>query len=413
MSAEPQIRIAYLVSQYPAANHTFILREIVELRRLGLEIHVASIRPPDRPFESLSPQEQAEQRTTFYVKPVGIAGVLAANARTFVSSPFSYFGALAYALRLVGWDVRSAIFNVIYLAEAAVVAGWMRRQKLSHVHMHFTSTVGLLAQRLSPMRTSVTIHGPAEFDDPAGFYLPEKIRAFHLIIAISEFGRAELMRYSDSTQWAKFHVVRLGVDPTLYSPRPFPSNPSVFEILFVGRLAPVKAPQMLIAAFDHLARQMPGLHLRLVGDGPERPALERSVSKRGLSGQVTFEGWQNAGRVRAFYQQAGIVCLPSLAEGIPVVLMEAMAMEIPCVSTRVTGVPELIRDQIDGLLVSPSSQEELAAALERLVNDPQLRQRLGKSARLRIMEDYDLRRNTRQLAAAFREFAAGAEGPAS
>jgi colanic acid/amylovoran biosynthesis glycosyltransferase len=407
LSDSPQIRIAYLVSQYPAVTHTFILREIIELRRLGFDIRVASIRGPDRPLEQLASDEQEEQRATFYVKPKRAAGILAVNFRMLFKRPFRYLRSLAYAVGLAGLNARAALFNLAYFAEAAVVADWMRRQALSHIHMHFTSTVGLLALRMAPMRASVTIHGPDEFTDPTGFYLTEKIHAFHLLCTISEYGRSQLMRFSDHSEWAKFRVAHLGVDPTLYAPGPFRENPSPFEILFVGRLAPVKGPDILIAALDRLVRQGRRVRLRFAGDGPSRPGLERSTAERGLNQNVVFEGWQNAGRVRALYQQADIFALPSFAEGIPVVLMEAMSMEIPCVTTRITGIPELIRDQIDGLLVTPSSEEELAAAMERLLDNPDLRRQLGKSARQRILEHYDLRHNTGQLAAIFREFAAG------
>ena len=147
------------------------------------------------------------------------------------------------------------------------------------------------------------------------------------------------------------------------------------------------------------------MRLRFAGDGPDRAALERRVAERDLNRNVIFEGWQNPDDVRALYHEADIFALPSFAEGIPVVLMEAMAMEIPCVTTRITGIPELIRDQMDGLLVAPSSEEELAAAIARLMDDAELRRRLGKSARHQILENYDLRRNVAQLGSIFRESA--------
>jgi colanic acid/amylovoran biosynthesis glycosyltransferase len=400
----PSPRLAYLVSQYPAASHTFILREILELRRLGFDIQVASIRSADRPLDELAPEEQQEQRATFYVKPLGAVRIMAVNVLMFCRRPVSYLSAVAYSLRLAGLDARAALFNLAYLAEAAVIVDWMRRQRLSHVHMHFTSTVGLLAARLAPLRLSATIHGSDEFMDPRGFYLAEKIRAFHLLCTISEYGRSQLMRFSDLTQGSKFRVARLGVDPALYTPRPFRENPSPFEILFVGRLVPVKGLFILVAAVDRLVRQGRSIHLRIAGDGPDRAGLERNVAERGLNSHVIFEGWQNSDSVRALYRAADLFVLPSFAEGIPVVLMEAMAMEIPCVATRITGIPELIRDQVDGLLVTPSSAEELAAAMARLMDDPKLRRGLGTSARQRILENYDLQGNTGQLGSIFREF---------
>jgi colanic acid/amylovoran biosynthesis glycosyltransferase len=391
------------VSQYPAANHTFILREIMQLRRMGMDIQVASIRAPDRPFERLTADEQNEQSATFYIKAAGVSGLLGANLRVFFSRPFSYLRTLAYALRLASLDVRTSLFNLFYFAEALIFADWMRRERLSHVHMHFSSNVGLLARRLLPMRTSVTIHGPDEFTEPASFHLREKIEAFDLLCTISEYGQSQLMRFSEQTQWRKFRVCRLGVDPAVYVPRPFRENPSPAEILFVGRLAPVKGPHILIAAVDVLIREGRAVHVKFAGDGPHRAELERDVAQRGLDRFVTFEGWQNADSVLALYQQADVFALPSFAEGIPVVLMEAMAMEIPCVTTCITGIPELIRNEVDGLLVTPSSAELLAGAIGRLLDDRDLRLRLGKSGRQRVLQDFDLSRNTALLAEALRE----------
>jgi len=366
---------------------------------MGFDIPVASIRAAD----PMSPEDRDEAAATFYVKPRGVAGILSTNLRVLFQRPLQYLRAMLYAVRLSRGNLRTAFFNLAYLAEAAVVVDWMEREKLSRLHMHFTTTVGLLAARLAPMQLSATIHGPAEFDDPAGFYLAEKIRAFGLVCAISEFGRRQLQKFSQPTEWAKFQVARLGVDPALYSPRPFRENPSPFEILFVGRLTAVKGPEMLVAAMDRLVREGRPVRLRFVGDGPERGALDRAVAERGLSAHIIFEGWRNAEQVRAFYQQADIFALPSFAEGIPVVLMEAMAMEIPCVSTRITGIPELIRDSVDGLLVAPGVADELARAIARLMDDSGLRLEIGRAGRQRVIEDFDLRKNTARLADIFRQ----------
>jgi colanic acid/amylovoran biosynthesis glycosyltransferase len=398
--------MAYLVSQYPAASHTFILREILQLRRMGFDVRVASITNPDRPFERLTPGEQAEQSATFYVKNVGITGLLAASTRIFFSRPLAYLRTLIYAFRLASLDMRAMLFNFLYFAEAVVFVDWMRRQNLSHVHIHFSSTVGLLAKRLLPIRASVTIHGSDEFTEPTRFYLREKVETFDLLCAISQYGRSQLMRFSDQRHWNKLRVCRLGVDPAVFVPRPPRQAPSPAEILFVGRIVPVKGAHILLAALDRLVREGRAVVLRFAGDGPHQADLERDVTKRGLKDHVIFEGWQNPAGVFALYQHTDIFALASFAEGIPVVLMEAMAMEIPCVATWVTGIPELIRNDVDGLLVVPSSEEQLAAALARLLDDPQLRERLGKSARKRVLDDFDLNRNTAQLAQIFREFQA-------
>jgi colanic acid/amylovoran biosynthesis glycosyltransferase len=391
-------RIAYLVSQYPAVSHTFVLREIRGLRALGVDVLVASIRAPDRPSEQLTVEEQDELRAAFYIKPAGIAAAVTANVRTLLLRPLGYASALAYALYL-------GPKNLLYFAEAVVFADWMRSQRLEQVHMHFTTTVGLLARRIRPMRTSATIHGSDEFIDPKGFHLAQKVEAFDLVCSISDYGHSQLMRCSDARNWGKLRVARLGVDVGVYAPRPFRYNPAPFEILAVGRLAAVKGLHVLIAAFHRLIRENRTALLRIAGDGPERAALEDDVARRGLQGKVVFEGWQSPEQLRDLYSRSDAVALASFAEGIPVVLMEAMAMEIPCVATCITGIPELIRNEVDGLLVPPADEAGLACALARLIDDSDLRLRLGKSARQRVLEHYDLHRNTAVLADLLREVA--------
>jgi glycosyltransferase involved in cell wall biosynthesis len=249
------------------------------------------------------------------------------------------------------------------------------------------------------IQTSATIHGSDEFSDPAKYYLKEKIESLDLLRTISEYGRGQLTRLADPAHASKVRVSRLGVDPKVYSPRLFRWNPSPFEILCVGRLVAAKGLHILMAAVERLVREGRAVQLRIAGDGPARQGLERDVAERALTRHVIFEGWQNAAGVAALYQQADIFALPSFAEGIPVVLMEAMAMEVACVATSIAGIPELIRNEVDGLLVEPANEEELAAALARLLDEPQLRLRLGKSARRRVVKCFDLSRNTAEFAA--------------
>ena len=195
----------------------------------------------------------------------------------------------------------------------------------------------------------------------------------------------------------------LGVDLIVFSPRPFRENPAPFEVICVGRLAPAKAQQILIQATETLVKEGYDVRLRLVGDGPDRHRLEQYVTACKLSKHVVFEGALNQDRVRELYRQADIFALASFAEGVPVVLMEAMAMEIPCVATCITGIPELIRDGLDGLLVPPSDASALAEAIARLMDDANLRRRLGLAGRRRVLEKYDLTRNTERQARLFRQ----------
>jgi glycosyltransferase involved in cell wall biosynthesis len=375
-------------------SHTFVLREIRGLRELGLDVHVASIRPADRAIEQMSAEEQEECRATFYIKAQGAAGVLTALLRV---PPWRLLTAVVCAFRLARGRPRVLLRNLFYLAEAAIFCDWLKRERLTRVHMHFTTTVGLLATYLAPLKTSATIHGSAEFIDPRGFYLPEKVAAFDRVCAISDYGRTRLERISATEHHARLRVSRLGVDSRVYSARPFRYNPARFEILCVGRLARGKGQNVLIAALDRLRREGYAVSLRLVGDGDQRAALESLAQAHRLEDVVIFEGWQNVQRVQACYQQADLFALASEAEGIPVVLMEAMAMEIPCVATDVMGIPELIRHEVDGLLVPAPAPEAFAQTIARLLSDGELRLRLGKAGRQRVLEHYELAKNTAVL----------------
>jgi colanic acid/amylovoran biosynthesis glycosyltransferase len=398
------IRIAYLVSTYPAISHTFILREIKRLRQSNFDIHVASINSPDWPAQSMTSEEQEETGATFYVKREGIRGAALAHLSLLTRSPTSYFSGLWFALRLAGTDLHRLLFAVFYFFEAVILGRWMESRGLRHLHVHFAnaaSTVGLIASRTFPIEFSLTVHGPDEFYDVLGFRLAEKIAGASFACCIGQFARSQLMRLSPPREWDKLEVGPLGVDPHLFAPRPFRSSPATFEILCVGRLVPAKGQHVLIAAIKRLVQSTPNLLLRLVGDGPDRPALERAIATADMGRYVVLEGSVNQDRIRDFYRQADIFVLASFAEGVPVVLMEAMAMEIPCVSTYVAGTPELIRSDIDGILVPPSDERELANAIKRLIDDSALRHRLGTAARRRVMEKYDLDRNVSRLAQIF------------
>ena len=396
------MRLAYLVSQYPAINHTYILREIRTLRTIGFDIDVISVRPPDRLPEKLSAEELEELRETYTVLTAGAGAILAAHVLTFLKRPLAYLTGLWEAVRLSGGDPRKAISNIIYFGEAVVIGHRLVRLGLRHLHCHFTSTVALFVARIFPVTYSVTIHGPGEFNDVRGFHLAHKVARARFVCAISFYGRSQLMKASEPRYWDKLEVNPLGVDCTRFLPPPHRRDQNPFEVLCVATLTPSKGLPLLIGAVDRLVRQGRSIHLRLVGDGPDRQDLESAIARRGLEGHVTLEGNCNQDRVQAFYRETDLFALASFAEGIPVVLMEAMAMEIPCVATWITGIPELIRHGVDGWLVPPGDEEQLADAIAKLMDDPELRRKLGRSARIRVQEKYDLERNTGRLAEIYR-----------
>lgn len=394
-------RFAYLVSQYPAFNHTFILREIRSLRQQGFTIPVVSIRACDRNATHLTSEEREELDQTWYVKPIGIFGLLLQALLVAFTRPAGFLAGLALCIRLAGWDLLRQARYAFYFLEAAAAARYLHGLGISHFHVHFSSTVGLLMTRIFPLTMSMTIHGPDEFNDPAGFHMADKVSASRVVVAISSYCRSQLLRFSRPADWDKVAVARLGVNPAIFQPRPHRDHPERFELLCVGRLAPAKAQLILIRACRRLAENGRRFRLRIVGEGPDRPALEAEIDRLALAGPVVLTGALNQDQVRALYQECDIFVLGSFAEGVPVVLMEAMATEIPCVSTYIAGIPELITDSVDGLLVPASDEERLAVAVEQLLDDSGLRQRLGRQGRVRVMEQYDLERNVERLGKLF------------
>ncbi|HZD49241.1 MAG TPA: glycosyltransferase family 4 protein [Silvibacterium sp.] len=398
--------LAYLVSQYPTLSMTFVLREVLYLRRMNFHIDVASVNPPDRPRDRLTASEAAETEHTYYLKPHGIPGAFAAHGKTLLKHLPGYLRGAALALRLGGLDLKRLAMNLMYLTEALMVGVWMERNGQRHVHAHLgqqAATVGMYVRRVFNVGLSMTVHGPDEFYDAQGQYLAEKVAAADFVVCISFFARSQLMKFSPYEHWSKLVVSRLGVDPAVFEPRPAREPSDTFEILCVGRLTPSKGQHILIDTVGRLVAQGRRVRLRIIGAGPDASSLEKSATALRESGAVIFEGAVNQDRIRGFYSTADVFCLPSFAEGIPVVLMEAMAMEIPCVSTQIAGIPELIRNGVDGLLVAASDIDGLTDALARLMDDPALRERLGRSGRQRVLEHYNLQSNVEKLAAIFAE----------
>jgi glycosyltransferase involved in cell wall biosynthesis len=399
------VAVAYLLSQYPMLSMIFVIREVLQLRGLGFQIDVASINTPDRPNRELTADESGEAARTHYILAQGAAGALAAHAAALFSRPAGYLRGWAEVLRLGRLDLHRLGMLAAYLTEALMVGRWMRRIGRNHLHVHLGSqaaTVGLLAKRVFGFGFSMTVHGPDEFYDVRGQFLSEKIVAADFIFCISHFARSQLMKLSPYGCWEKLHVSRLGVDPDVFAPRaPGRDAGAPFEVLCVGRLTPAKGQHVLIDAMKLLKDQGRAVRLRIVGEGPDGTSLRAQAGRLNLGDTITFEGAVNQDRIRVFYSQADCFCLPSFAEGIPVVLMEAMAMGIPCVTTHITGIPELITHRETGLLTAPADVTGLAANIAALMDEPDLAVRISGAGRAKVVADYDLARNTQVLAALF------------
>jgi len=398
-------RLVYLLSRYPAVSHTFFLNEIRELRKLGFSIDVASINPPDRDRTRMPEEEAREAERTLYIKSTGMLKALWIACGTLLLHPGVFLRGLRAALGLDRTNLRATVFALFYFGEAMVLGNWMRQNKQKHLHIHFcgpVATVGMIACLAWRFTYSLTVHGPDEFFDTEKFYLREKIENARFVFCISEFCRSQLMRIASPEHWKKMQVVRLGVDPSVFNAaHRKKTHNEMLEIICVGRLVPAKGQLILLQAAARLESQGSPVRVRLVGDGPDRAHLEAFTVEKHLC--VIFEGAKNHEEVRHLLESADIFALASFAEGVPVALMEAMAMEIPCVSTIIAGIPELIRDGLDGLLVPASSSEALADALKSLINDSNLRDSIGAAGARHVNDRYNLRNNIQTLAAALNE----------
>jgi glycosyltransferase involved in cell wall biosynthesis len=397
--------MAYLVSRYPAISHTFILREIQRLRALGHTIFTASVNPPDRSIDAMEGYERQEAEDTFYIKAQGAVGALKSLLFWCVKSPIRLYRTVRLGLQL--GKNGSWLYGLAYTAEAALVARWMTQHELRFLHVHFGSvgaTVGVLVKQLVHCHLSYTIHGPDEFDDVFGQHLPLKMQEADSVVCISQFAKGQLMRISHPDHWHKLQVCRLGVDPAQFTYAERAINKSPVELLCVGRLSSAKAQILIVQACASLRDEGLNFSLTMVGEGPDRTRIEQAIKQLRLEGHVHLTGALNQEAVRAHFARADIFVLASLAEGIPVVLMEAMSSGVPCVSTPVNGIPELIQHERTGLLATPGDVDSLTTQLRRLILEPLLRRSLAQAAHAKVLADFDLNRNVAQLSQIFSQF---------
>jgi colanic acid/amylovoran biosynthesis glycosyltransferase len=404
----PTRRMAYLSAQHPMLSMIFIVREIAQLEQLGFDIEVASVNNSDRPRDKLTPIEAAQADKTYYIKAHGLSGALAAHAHTLFTRPLRYLRGWREAVKLSRLDLKALAMQCLYLTEAVMLGRWMQRRQLAHVHVHLGSqpaTVGLLAKHVFDIGLSITVHGADEFYDAWRQHLPQKVATADFIVCISNFARSQLMFVSDYRDWHRLVVCRLGIDVSHFEPRPYARTRAdqPFHILCVGRLSPAKGQQLLIEALARLRDMGRPVTLNIVGGGANMPVLQALVQEHQLTDVVTLTGPVNQDRIREHYQRADCFAMASFAEGVPVVLMEAMSMQIPCVTSHITGIPELITHDENGLLAPPSDVAGLVEQLDRLIADPALARRLGEAARRQVQQHYDLQDNVAKLAAIFAE----------
>jgi colanic acid/amylovoran biosynthesis glycosyltransferase len=403
------VRLAYLVSEYPATSHTFISREVRALRDLGCEITTFSVNAASPP-ERLSPADRAEIETTTFLKAGGPAQLARAVLRSAARRP----GALLRTLRTAlghGRGLRGTLWQVFYLAEAVIVRDRCLRLGTTHVHAHFANNGADVARLVAELGRqagerwtwSFTMHGPTEFADVERYGLAAKAAQADLVVCISRFARSQLMALTGPEVWDRFRIVHCGLELADWPLADRPDTERPVQVLCVGRLVPVKGQRLLLQALAAARADGHDLRLVLVGDGPDRASIEKEVADRGLADVVDVAGAQGVDGVQRAMGAADVFCLPSFQEGLPVVLMEAMATGLPVVTTRITGVPELVEDGVTGVLVTAGDVGALTAALVALAVDPARRRELGRRGRDRVAAEFDLAVVAPELRAAFSE----------
>lgn len=396
--------IAYLTGEYPKVSHTFIQREVAALRALGLRIETCTVRRAPA-AAIVGPDQQAEAARTFCILDAARNPftLIAAHLRLFVTAPRRWLAALALAYRLRPPGPKALLWQLFYFLEAGILARHLHRLGIVHLHNHFGSSscsVALLTATMTGLPFSFTMHGPSEFFETGQWRLDEKVAHAAFTVAISHFCRSQLMYLSDRRHWNRIRIVHCGIDPACFPPRvPHPDQRP--HIAFVGRLDPVKGADLLLDALAALRPTYPDLTATFIGDGPQAAQTRAHARALGLDNVTTFLGAQPETAVADLLQRSDLLVLPSFAEGLPVVLMEAMACGLPVVASRIAGIPELVRDGENGLLISAGDTAALIRAIDRLLADPDLRSRMGQQGRATVLAEFTIEAEARRLAHLF------------
>ena len=394
--------IAYLVNQYPKVSHSFIRREIAGVEACGIRVARFSIRSCGS--ELVDEVDKLELEKTQVVLGIGKVGLLFALLRVAITRPARFLSAFWLMLQ-VGWNSERGVFrHLAYLAEACVLLRWFEDLGIAHVHSHFgtnSTTVAMLCRALGGPPYSFTVHGPEEFDKAKAIALEEKIKRSAFVVAVSSFGKSQLYRWCEHEQWSKIHVVHCGVDELFLTQAhiPVPDQP---RLVCVGRLCEQKGHLLLVEAAGELAAEGLPFRLVLVGDGPLRSQIETMIARLGLQDHIEITGWASNNDVQQQILNSRAMVLPSFAEGLPVVVMEALALSRPVISTYVAGIPELVEPGICGWLVPPSSVEALTAAMRAALQLPvEKLEQMGKAGAVRAAQQHDAAIEASKLAALF------------
>jgi colanic acid/amylovoran biosynthesis glycosyltransferase len=389
--------ITYLLHRFPRATDTFIMREIRSLQRAGVKVNVISVWKPLA--EETIPELLAEwSEDVSFLLPSSIPGIMHGLFSVFFSAPRNFFAAFRLALRTSRPGIRGHVYQIFYLIEAALATQVMVKNSNCHLHNHFgdqSGTVTMLAAVISGVRYSISYHGPHIFLDGMGPQIQEKVRRAAFNRCISFFCRSQLLLFAGSNDVSSARIIHCGLDLGKYSFKP--PREEVMNVFCAARLAPEKGIEFLLQAINLLAKEYQHVRLRLAGDGPSKLPLQEMAKRLGISQRVDFLGQLSETQVTTELLSSDLFVLPSLAEGLPVSVMEAMAIGVPVIATNIAGVSELVENGENGLLVRPTDPEGLAEAITIMIEDYAFRLSAADRARRKVEAEFDIGVETSKL----------------
>ena len=396
------LRVAYLINQYPKVSHTFIRREILAEERLGLKIERFALRGWDT--EVVDESDRAERDRTRFILKGGVLPLAAAACWRFVRQPKTFMRALGEAVKMSRKSTRPLPYHLVYLAQACRIREMLDETPVDHLHAHFgtnSTEVARLVKLLGGPSYSFTVHGADEADDGKYLHLDSKVRDAKFVVAVSAYTRSQLLRHAAPEDWSKIHVVHCGLDRESFDVQANPNSALSSTFLCIGRLSPEKGHLILLDAFAHVASRHPAARLVIAGDGPLRAKIEKRIQNLGLQSRVRITGWIDSHAVRHEIEDCRVLVQPSFQEGLPVVLMEAMAQSRPVISTYVAGIPELVSPE-NGWLVPSGDVNTLADAMTSSLecSDDTIR-RLGAAAQETARKRHSIDSEAAKLAALF------------
>lgn len=402
-SSTTPIQIAYLTTSYPSVSHTFIRREIRGLEEIGYEVHRISIRPSG---DVVDPADIEEEKLTWHLLNESPLKLVFIALLTFLTRPAKALASLRETYVMSRRSDRGFLKHLAYWLEAGAILPFLKKKRVEHLHVHFgtnPTTVAILIRILGGPPFSFTVHGPDELDGPIGYSLADKIHYSNFTVAITHFCSSQLRRWVPYSEWEKIRIVHCSVgDAWFEEAEPIPTTSNT--LVCVGRLSEQKGQLVLIEAFSKAIADGADGHLVLVGDGEMRGVIEEHIAKNNLQDNVTIAGWQNEDEVRGHLKGARSLVLSSFAEGLPVVIMEAMALKRPIISTTINGIPELVHHADHGWLVIAGDSDDLAEAMKSALSESiKNLNAMGERCQTRVRERHSTSTEVKKLDVLIRE----------